>query len=275
MPAPGISLVGFIADQQEALNHLKNACVPAANADDAALLAEWDAARAARGAPIPNAGHPDIQPLPPDLAAHAQQVLAHPLFQGEWAGAQIAMIEIGPLLAHQMTVDSNRSAHHCGAWPGPPTIQQLMDCCLPIAPQPEEMRLVPGQNSLLIKAKSLNVRIIQGVGQQGFLGIQFGVSTPFVHVVRLNGRHYLFNGYHRAVGCHSAGVTHIPCILRDVADHATIGINPPNTFSGALLDSNDPPTVAHFAHGRGHRVSLRLHSRILYVNWAEHAVPDE
>jgi hypothetical protein len=201
-------------------------------------------------------------------------VLAQPIFQAEWAGATIEMVEIGPLLAHQMTVDSNRSSHHCGALSAPPTLQELMDCCLPLGPQQEEMKLVPGQNSFLIKAKSLNVRIMQAFGQPNFLGINFGVALPYVHVARLNGRHYLSNGYHRAVGLRSAGITHMPCVVHDVADHAAIGINPPNSFSADLLDSNDPPTIEHFAQ-RGHRVSLRQHSRILYINWAEHVVPDE
>jgi hypothetical protein len=274
MPTPGLSLVGFIADQQQAHNHLLHACVPANNAP-AALTAEWNAAQARRGAMIPFAGHPDIRPLPAPLQAHAAQVLAQPVFQAEWRGARIEWAEIGPLLAHQMTVDSNRSMHHCGALSNPPTPDELMVCCLPLVPQPEQLQVFPAQNSLLLKARSLNVRIVQGIGQANFLGIQFDVSIPHVHVAKLNGRSYLFNGYHRAVGLMLAGATYMPCIVRDVADHNAIGIRPPDTFSAALLDSADPPTLAHFAQGRAHHVSLRIHSRILYVNWAEHAVPDE
>jgi hypothetical protein len=274
MPSPGVSLVGFIANQQDAINHLMVACMPSVGATDATLIAEWQTAKAKLGPPMANAGNPSIQPLPAAQKGHANQILAEPVFQTEWAGATINMVEIAPLLAHQITVDSNRSGHHCGSLSAAPTTQELMDCCLPLAQQQEETKLIPGQNSLLIKARSLNVRILQGVGQAGFLGIQVGVSIPYVHVVRLNGRHYLFNGYHRAVGLRSAGVTHMPCVLRDVPDHAAIGLNPPNTFSAALLDSSDPPTIEHMVQ-HGCRVSLRHHSRVLYVNWAEHAVPDE
>jgi hypothetical protein len=273
MPSPGISLVGLIADQQQAHNHLRGACMPI-NSDPVALTAEWDAAKALRGAPIQGAGYPNILPLPAALQAHATQVLAQPVFQAEWQGATINLVEIAPILAHQLTVDSNRSAHHCGALSTPPTPEQMMDCCLPLTAQPEQLQVFPAQNSLLLKAKSLNVRIVQGVGMPNFLGIQFDVAIAHVHVARLNGRCYLFNGYHRAVGLLLAGATHMPCIVRDVPNHTAIGLRPPDTFSAAELDAVDAPTLAHSAQ-RGYRVSLRSHSRILYVNWAEHAVPDE
>src|SRR5262245_22588816 len=106
MSTQGLSLVGFM-DQAQAIAHLKKACVPA-NADDAALIAEWNAAKAMLGAPVANAGNPDIQPLPP---AETAQVMASPwaieLFAagGPWAGASLQQVEIKPLLAYQFTVD--------------------------------------------------------------------------------------------------------------------------------------------------------------------------
>jgi hypothetical protein len=275
LPTPGLSLVGFIADQHQAFNHLINACVPS-DASHAAIAAEWEAAKVRRRCePIPNAGHPDIRPLDGAQSAYVQQVLAHPIFQSEWRGAVIQLVEIDTL--HQVTIDSSRSAHHCASLSNPPTADELMAVCLPLTPQPEQLKLITGQgqNSLLVKARSLNVRILQGVGNQDFLGIQFGLAIPFVHVVRLNGRCYLFNGYHRAVGIRDAGCTHMPCVVRNIADHNAIGLHPPDTFDAVLLDSDDPPAVAHFTQRRAHPVSLRCHSRILYVNWAEHVVPDE
>lgn len=59
MPTAGLSLVGFM-DQQAALNHLTSACV-LASITRADVIAEWNAAKGKLGAPIPNAGHPDIK----------------------------------------------------------------------------------------------------------------------------------------------------------------------------------------------------------------------
>ena len=49
MPSPGLSLVGFIPTQQDALDHLTSACVPATGFNQQALLADWAAAKARLG----------------------------------------------------------------------------------------------------------------------------------------------------------------------------------------------------------------------------------
>ena len=51
MPRAGLSLLGFM-DQNNALNYLRSWCVPVDDSD-VALIAEWHAARAARGNPTP------------------------------------------------------------------------------------------------------------------------------------------------------------------------------------------------------------------------------
>lgn len=275
MPSPGLSLVGFFADKQQAINHLTNACVPAVGSTPGSLVAEWMVATMSLGAPIPGAGNPDIQPIPASHAAYVQQLLAQPVFQSEFKGCAVKLVEIDPVLAYQATVDSNRSAHHCGGMTKPPTLDELLQCCLPLTQQSEQIQVFPGVNSLILKARSLNIRHFAGFWNQNVMGVQFGVSLPYVHVVRYGGKCYLFNGYHRAVGARLAGATHMPCILRDVPDRAAVGMQPPDFFAQDLLDSANPPTVGHFTQGRAIRVSLRQHSRILHVSWAEHALPDE
>jgi hypothetical protein len=188
MPRAGLSLLGFM-DQDDALNYLRSWCVPVDDSD-IALIAEWHAARAARGNPTPNAGNPDMQPLS----------TAHPyvqqLMQGKWA----------PVFAR---------------WEGVPAL-------------------------------------------------------PFVGVARYNNRCYLTNGFHGAIGIRSAGATHMPCVFRDLQSVDDIGFrNDGRTFTPSLLESEDPPTLAHFARGRAHAVSLRTLSRVLHVSWPEYAVPEE
>jgi hypothetical protein len=64
-------------------------------------------------------------------------------------------------------------------------------------------------------------------------------------------------------------------VLREVTDAPTAGIrNDGSTFSLALLESANPPTVAHFAHGRALPVALRAVSRLIQFTWAEY-VPEE
>lgn len=99
---------------------------------------------------------------------------------------------------------------------------------------------------------------------------------PFVSVVGCNGRFFLHNGYNRAYGVRMAGATHMPCMIREVPDLAGAGVRADgSTFGATLLQSADPPSVAHFTQGRAHDVRLRAMSRIVQVSWAEYAIPDE
>jgi hypothetical protein len=279
MPTPGLSLVGFM-DKNQALAHLRTACFPSRD-DDSFLEGEWIAARAKLGAPTQNAGTPDIKPLP---ASH--QAYEHSLRTGPWAqnfqnpgliGASICMVEIDPLLAFQFTVDTSRTNHHCAHLSCPPTIDEMLSSCLPLVPPNESFHIQQQSQSAIVKSRSLNLRAqVQGFICGQFLGLQFGLSLPFTHVVRYNGRCYLHNGFHRTYGLRLAGATHAPCILRDVPDPPSVGIrNDGSTFDIALLESANPPTLAHFTQGRGHAVSLRAMSRILHVSWSDYVVPEE
>jgi hypothetical protein len=148
---------------------------------------------------------------------------------------------------------------------------------VPLVPQQENYQAFPGPQSLIIRSECLNIQTqAQGVFNTMFAGIQFGVTLPFVHVVRLGGRYFLHNGYHRTNGVRASGATHVPCIVRDVPDFAAAGVRadgttlPETAFTGA-----DQPTMLHYAQGRAAGVSLRTVNRILHVSWAEYAIPVE
>lgn len=279
MPTAGLSLVGFL-DQADGIRLLRHSCV-CADESDTALANEWAIANAKLGTPIANAGNPNLVDIP-ITHPHVQSLLGAPYSQMTlppflMAGATFKMVEIEPLLAFQFNIDSVRSDHHCGTFNSPPTESQLLNVCLPLAPHPESIVGIPGPQSMLLKSPSLNVRPVQqGLINGQFAGIQFGQSLPLQHVVRLNGRCYLHNGFHRALGARLAGATHIPCLFRDVTDHAAAGIQTDGgTFSAKILDSADPPTLGHFTQGHAYDVQIRSFIRMLHVSWAEYAVPNE
>jgi hypothetical protein len=289
MPTRGLSLVGFM-QQDAALHHLRQACVPPDPAD-AALLPVWRAATANLGTASPNAGKPNIEAIPAANAAYVNTLLSqawvHAAFQGPLKGSEIKLVEIDEMLAFQFTVDLDRADHHCGPLSKPPTIDELLHTCLPINPIGEALSIStlvtsPNGGSAVIRARSLNVRMVaQGIfndpgGNPFAAGFQFGPALPLVQAVRLNGRVYLHNGFHRAVGARAKGATHIPCVLRDVQtpDEAAIRADG-STFELALLESANPPSVGHFTSGRAQSVLLRLVSQVMHVSWARHVVADE
>src|ERR1700733_421811 len=111
MPSAGLSLVGFM-DEQEALTHLRTACVPS-DPSDAALKAAWQAAQAQLGPPISNAGSPNVAAIPAAQAPHIVTLMQTPwaaqALQSTLQGSTFQMVEIDPLLAFQFTVDLDRS----------------------------------------------------------------------------------------------------------------------------------------------------------------------
>src|ERR1700733_6449189 len=124
MPTSGLSLVGFMSDRDQAISHLRKTCVPnPVTKTDSALEADWTNARNQLGAPISNAGHPTMSQIPAtDL--HIQRLLLSPwgthLRSYLSEGGTFQMIELAPLLAFQISVDTDRSAQHRAHMSGPP-----------------------------------------------------------------------------------------------------------------------------------------------------------
>lgn len=294
MATDGLSLVGFFADQQLAINHLRLDCVPP-NPSDAALIAVWQAAQARIGAPFNQAAAAPLA-LPATAQAHMQALLAQPWLTDRLAdlnAEQAAMgappvtfqsVYIDSLLAFQFVVDVDRSAQHCAALSNPPTPAELLNLSLPITQPHEEFYLAPitpASTSAIIKLRNHNLQmhrwgVFDGMHGEKVAGVSFNVGLPFVHVTRYNGRCYLHNGYHRTYGARKAGATHIPCIFRDVTTAAAAGIlGYGATFPEALLTSAYPPSMAHFTQNRAQAVRLREKSRVIHVTWHQYSVPDE
>jgi hypothetical protein len=267
-------------DEQLALQYLKTACIPSSD-DDASLRAEWQSARDRLGPAWPNAGHPEIRDIPPGHEAYLDQLRQTSWVVEDLQGPawDLKLIEIDPLLAFQFDVNTNRSTVHCGNLFQSAQLDALLPICLPQTLENIPFQIVLQEHCALIKSPSLNLRTLRtGVFQQpigAVAGVYFRPSLPLIQVARFNGRCYLANGFHRAYGLRRAGVTHMPCVLRDLASWEDVGVRPRGTFQPALLESNDPPAIAHFAHERAYPVTLRENTRILHISWAEHGLPNE
>ncbi|WP_426041866.1 hypothetical protein [Brevundimonas sp. TWP2-3-4b1] len=170
-----------------ALEHLQSACIPA-DPDPNALILEWQTAQAALGAPMPNPGQPAIHPIPASEHGHVAQLSAMPWVAPYLVanpGADFKLVEIDQLLAYQASVDNDRSHHHCHALTTPPSLGEMMHMCLPLAPPNDTFTLQngPGQQSMLLRARSLNIRAVaQGFVAPGLIGVHFNHALPLSHV---------------------------------------------------------------------------------------------
>ena len=281
MATDGLSLVGFM-DEAQAMNHFRDNCRQPDNSD-AALKAVWHQAKAQLGAPVTNAGMPDIQPLTQqELGGLTAQPVLVAAMNG-YPGSTYCRVEIDPLLAFQLFIDKERSAHHCNHLGPSSTFDEIAKACLPTSVAHESVQQIAQNNSAMVKSRSLNMQMgVKGIFPDPngngpvAMGCQIVLPLPLVHVVRFNGRCYLHNGFHRSLGLRNAGITHIPCLFRDVPDAASVGIRAPEaTFQLPLLESSDPPTLAHYTRGSAWPIKLRAASRILLVTWSDYIVYDE
>lgn len=285
MATPGLSLVGFMTDGAQAIRHLRRVCVPnPSTKTDAVLTAEWQAAKAQLGTPILNAGNPAIAPIPanhPHVVQLMNDPWSGPAIAVFYPGATFQMVEIDPLFAFQFSIDTSRATSKCTHLSTPLIPDELFPICLPIGEPRDPFQYSLQGQSLAVKARGLNMRLlpVQIAQSQSGLAIQITLAytPPLVYVTRYQGKCFLTNGFHRAFGIRAAGHTHMPCIFRDVHSYQEAGVlGDDQTFSEAYFQvAANAPTVGHLTPTTACSVMLREASRVLTVNWSEHAVADE
>lgn len=279
MATNGLSLVGFMT-QAEAIEHLKRVCVPP-DITDAALTQAWQQAVAQLGQPVQGAGNPQIQALDAVQTASLTKHKALTDALASYPGSSFQFVEIGPLLAYQTHVDEERAAHHCKHLNANSSFDEIATVCLPSSIVMDEVQQLTQQQSAIIKSRSLNMRMgVRGIFRDAngpnAMGFNVFLALPLVHVTRFNGRCYLHNGYHRALGLLRAGITRMACLFREALTADTAGIaTPPATFPLTLLESPNPPTLIHFGRGSAWAVKLRAACRILHVSWSDYIMFDE
>ena len=278
MSTPALSLVGFL-DQATAIRLFRSKYV-VEDPSSEALALEWQAARLALGPPIPNAGSPIVMPLPAAQSRYVATLLEQPWLSGplsSYGEIQFGLVEIDPLLVYQTTIDLERSDEYSLELSCPPTLDEMFSLCMPKDVSAGRIDVVAGPHnqSFLLRSSDLNVRTVaQGVLPGNVLGVMFGLSLPLMHVVRHANRCYLHNGLHRAFALRRAGATHAPCLVRDVASQAEIGLRDDDScFRFELMTSENPPTMRHFTNGRAYAVQQKPMMRIIQISWGEYVIP--
>jgi len=233
-----------VTEPEEARSFLRHEC----DADlSAADFSERTAqAQRRRGARPPVATLPGPEGVPEDWRPHLEAVVARPLFQrlyGElpW---RFAAVPVASLIAVQAHLHFTHALRRAGAQPGTADVLEL---CLPV--QPEALELWGGVTrgdppSVSLMTRDPNVQITAAKMETQPLRVTFtiGKTALFLQVARLDGRLYLKNGTHRAVGLAAAGVRLLPCVLVDVADVDGL----PKLLPFRALRSDHPPLVTDF-----------------------------
>ena len=105
------------------------------------------------------------------------------------------------------------------------------------------------RNAWIISAPNANLKILGGFQaevQPGVVGVGFGIAIEpsFLQVALHHGRYVLRDGYHRAFGLLSRGVTRAPAFVRDFGV-AELGVGQ-GLFSTAVYLGPRPPRLIDF-----------------------------
>ena len=110
----------------------------------------------------------------------------------------------------------------------------------------------PIHQAWTVTSANLNLRIAANVGplpvSPGGTALGFAVvaGPSFMQVGRYNGRHYLRDGYHRAFGLLSRGITSVPAFVRDITTFEELVADPRTMLPQDSYQGQRPPVLTDY-----------------------------
>lgn len=188
---------------------------------------------------------------PPELEAHIEALRQNPaglqFFNEGW---QVSIVDLSKVRAAQPQINVGQSTQRIEGLSGD-DIVSLAAVSLPI-PTPVSF---PGvfdstKNTWIFSSPNPNLRIVNSFrgevqpGQHGF-GFVVGIPTSFLQVAIFQGKYLFRDGYHRAFGFLSKGISHVPVFVREFATYGELalpaGMLPQESFLG-----DRPPTLSDY-----------------------------
>lgn len=165
-----------------------------------------------------------VSGLPPQLEDHVEQLRqspsAAPLFAESWT---VALVDLTQVCAFQPTVfidsaeDRVRDVH-ASDLPGIAAITLPLARRVTLPLMFNELQrtwsvVSPNPNLRVAGPFSAQIDAAGGVPAAGFM---ISLPTSFLQVAQFDGRHFLRDGYHRALGFLKAGISQVPAFVRVV-----------------------------------------------------------
>lgn len=219
---PGRALIGWM--QTDIAVRLLNGNDASASMSNAhiSMVNKAQVAVATRAAGVDQVGI--LSPATGDLAGHIAQLRqfgpAQAMFSEGW---EVALANLLRVCAFQpvVFVDSARDRVNTVDFLD---LQSLARMSLPLtAPAQLPVQFDQVRNTFAILSQNPNLRIAStysgpaaNSGGVQVLGFTVGMAPSFMQVVEFQGRYFLRDGYHRALGLLSAGVQQVPVFFRHI-----------------------------------------------------------
>ncbi len=192
------------------------------------------------------------EPCPDDLAAHLSLVRARPVFQSLFQNyeAEFALVDLASLVPVQPHVDFSFALEATADLSGQ---HALADLCLPTAPQALDVwggvTDANGSGAFTVCSYDLNLIVSEvHMDTTPSLKVSFTLSKTavFLIVVETQGRLFLKDGTHRAVGLLARGFAKAPCVLLRGAPPRSI----PDYLPAETQFGPSPPLLSDFLDGQ-------------------------
>lgn len=254
---PGRAYIGWMPPQHAQVILQSGSADPAAVAAASAKIRQAQLAVASRPAGV---NQDDlIRPAPADLADHVRALRESPAAQPYYAeGWQVALVDLTRVCGCQPLVVSDQAAARVAAI-NPEDIGSIAAVTLPLTlGEPVPVSFDPGQRAWTVVSPNHNLRIAglagpQPVPQTGemlvppegtVLGFAVASMPSFMQVGRFHGRHFLRDGYHRALGLLDRGITVAPAFVREISAFEELFPDPRKLLPQEAYLGDRPPVLA-------------------------------
>ena len=245
---PGRGLIGWMRPDQ-AHGFLQRTMTDPAQAADAAQRAHQ--AVAARPAGVEQDAL--ITSVSAELAEHVQALEASPAAKPMHdEGWKVALVDLTQVCAFQPAVVTDQALARVQA-AGEDDIASIAAITLPLTQGDQlPVQYDPIHQAWTVTSANLNLRIAANVGplpvSPGGTALGFAVvaGPSFMQVGRYNGRHYLRDGYHRAFGLLSRGITIVPAFVRDITTFEELVADPRTMLPQDIYQGQRPPVLTDY-----------------------------
>jgi hypothetical protein len=191
-----------------------------------------------------------VTPAPPQLAPYIDELRRHPLTEKVLAeGWTPSVVDLRRLCAFQSRVFTGHAEERVANVKAG-DLESIAAVSLPMpgtvsAPACYDT----ARRAWILSSPDPNLRLVgnfrQDMGMQVGFGFALALGSSFLAVMHHAGRHYLADGYHRAVSFLRRGITHVPAMTRTLSDGEPFPV-PSGMLSPAAYLGDRPPQLADF-----------------------------
>jgi hypothetical protein len=194
-----------------------------------------------------------ITSVPAELAEHVKALkasaAAKPMHDEGW---KVALVDLTRVCAFQPAIVSDQALARVQA-AAKDDLASIAAITLPLT-QGDQLPIQydPIHQAWTVTSANPNLRIAGNVGplpvSPGGAALGFAVVAlpSFLQVGRYNGRHFLRDGYHRAFGLLSRGITIVPAFVRDITKFEELMPDPRTMLPQDSYQGQRPPVLTDY-----------------------------